>query len=346
MKLLRLALFVGLMIITSACSFNTQVITPEPTAVTESTLVIEPSPISSATLVPTSTFAPTLPSTPVPVNVDTIPIRFAPNGTYLDLVDSISTGTSKTYTVSASKGQIMSVSVKLQPQTEWSYLTMRLTGTDGAILCSASDGSDCGPFWRGVLPSTQEYQIRLTSAGAASNFTLRVAVNPPGVQTQSFQYVSSVTGARFSYTDEFAPVRTLDIPLFKFTPEFALFYIGQDFAGSNFSEGYLSFGSSTDAALVPGCLDVSPLVSNEHIIDTVNINGRQFTHSAGNDAGSNQRYEHVVYRTIQNATCYEIQYFIHSFNPEVFLPQRVIPEYDHTALLNKFGQALSTFVLP
>ena len=94
---------------------------------------------------------------------------------------------SKTYSISASKGQIMSVSIHQGWEGDRAYIPMQITGADGTVLCPPLENTDC-EFWRGVLPATQDYFVKVMPVNDIMNFTMRVAINPPGVAAQSFQY--------------------------------------------------------------------------------------------------------------------------------------------------------------
>ncbi|MDO9300378.1 MAG: hypothetical protein Q7T89_03305, partial [Anaerolineales bacterium] len=61
------------------------------------------------TVAPTEGFPTFTPPTALPGQPNEI--RFAANGTYTDVTDSITTGASKTYSLNAMQGQVMSVSI-------------------------------------------------------------------------------------------------------------------------------------------------------------------------------------------------------------------------------------------
>ncbi len=89
-------------------------------------------------------------------------IQFQANGTYADITDSIAVGSSKTYSINAMKGQIMSISILPQiPDGSWGYIPMKIKGADGSVLCPQLPDTEC-MFWRGVLPSSQDYFVTLT----------------------------------------------------------------------------------------------------------------------------------------------------------------------------------------
>lgn len=346
MRLKLLSLF--LIFAISACTFQVDVIeTPTPGGTAR--------PIESSTppLVPTSdhSAAPTLvpaisaTNTSLPASVNdpadpVYPIQFAPNGTYADILDSIKAGESKTYSVRAMQGQVMSVSFRQNDESEWTYITLRIAGADGSPLCA----DDC-QFWRGALPATQDYLVTVTPSADASDFMMRVAVNPPGVATQSFIYENKYGNASLSYTDVFAPASFQGAPMYRIPPELTLQYIDtQSYADTNLIEAYLLFGSSTDSQVVATCtepvvFDAAEIVTGEAMID-----GMSFTKTESSGVGAGNVYEQTHYRATRSGTCFEFTYFIHSGNIGNYDPATVT-EFDREALLQKFDEVLSTFTL-
>lgn len=349
-----------LFIFLTACEFQSQVILPEPQSSVDlqtPTPLVFPLPASSfsaelatltSTLTEPTTFisTPTTTSTPVPVNLGIFPIRFAPGGTYFDIVDGISYGTSKVYSVSALQGQVMSVSVYLGLRADWMPVPMRISGADGAILCPHQADVECATFWRGTLPATQDYLIELTPLNDIREFTMRVAINPPGTTNQLFRFRSRVSGASFSYTDEFAPARLPPYQSYKTEPEISLFYIDtQAFVNTNLSEAQVLYGASRDPVVVGDCLQASPEIPNEKIAGEEIVNGRRFVRFEGGGAATGNFYEQIIYRTVDETACHELVLLIHSFSTGAYLPQVVIQEFDRSSLIQKFESILSTLVI-
>jgi hypothetical protein len=350
-------LFILLLIGLSACTMQMEVITPTSLATEPGTVTFTPYVAATTTAMidyqqrtatpaalPTVAFTSAPSSTPFPVDANITPIHFPPNGTYMDVVDSLRYGMSRTYSVAASKGQVMSVSVKQSMQGEWTVIPMQITGADGTVLCPAKADAEC-TSWRGILPSTQNYLIKLSPPIDVEDFALRVAINPPGVKTQSIQYVSPNTGSSFYYTDEFAPVRN---PLPQFTksePEVVLAYIDtQAYTGTNLSEAYFLYSSSDEPAVIQNCTQPVSLGGLEEVLGTVEINGVTFVHSRSTGAATGNFYEQGIYRTELTGRCYEAVYVIHSVSAGAFLPT-VIAEYDREALIQKFEAIVSTLVV-
>ena len=352
--------FVPLLAFLAACTFQSQVLKPDPQAGVElqtSTPFFSPSADSTAfhgvdmltatpSVPPTFTPTATLTSTPVPIRLGTVPIRFAPGGTYLDIVDGISFGTSKVYSVSALQGQVMSVSVNTGLHADWMPVPIRISGADGAVLCPREADGECATFWRGTLPATQDYLIELTPLNDIRGFTLRVAVNPPGATNQIFHYRSPVSGASFSYTDEFAPGRLPPYQSYKTEPEISLSYIDtQAFVNTNLFEAQILYGASKDPVVVGDCLQASPVIPNEKITGEETVNGRRFVRFEGGGAATGNFYEQIIYRTVDETACHELVLLIHSFSTGAFLPQIVIQEFDRPSLVRKFESILSTLVI-
>ncbi len=340
-----------LLLFTTACTFQVQVFdtpTPQPTAMA----IIPPlaTPTALFNLVPSATSMPLstvsaqelATNTPLPAQAanpgtSASPIQFGPNGTYADVVDSLAAGKSKTYSVRALKGQVMSVSMHQNEQTDWTYMVVMVVGEDGTRLCA----TDC-QFWRGVLPSTQNYLVTVTTSSDAPDFVLRVAINPPGAATQSIVYENKYRNASFSYIDLFAPAFFPGAQVSKIKPELALQFIDtQSYVNTNLVEAYFLFGSSTDSQDVSTCTQPGTFGEPEKVIGDVTINGVSFTKSEGGGVGAGNIYEQTYYRAVHNGTCYEITYYVHYGNIGNYDPGTV-KEFDHDALIRNFDGILNT----
>jgi hypothetical protein len=352
---MKIRLLTLVALLTAGCTFQVDVLdTPVPSQ--PASVATVPSPATPTSIISADVSA-TPPSSPTvrPANTATntsqpapatkpgasaSPIQFAPNGTYVDILDSIMAGKSKTYSVRAMQGQVMSISFHQNDEREWAYLTMRIAGADNSVLCAA----DC-QFWRGVLPATEEYLVTVTSAAAASTYVMRVAINPPGAATQSFLYDNKYRNASLSYDDMFAPAFFPGVPVYKIEPELRLQFIDtQSYANTNLIDAYFLFGSSTEPQLVSNCTQPVDFGGPETILGDVMINGVSFTRSEGSGVGAGNIYEQTYYRAAHNRTCYEITYFIHYGNIGNYQPGTT-QEFDHSALIQKFDQILSTLVL-
>lgn len=354
---IALVLLLGL----AACSFQVQMMTPpavtsdeddpgQPT-LTADLLVNTPTvfpgledrtPTPSA--MPTFSFPNNNPSpTPTLTNLGIAPIHFAPNGTYVDVTDSIALHASKTYAIFAQKGQIMSVSVYQGDQVNWTVIPLKIEGADGTTLCPVKADTPC-IFWRGILPATQNYYVTLTPMIEVTNFILRVAIDPFGSAAQSFDYTSNDQHVAFQYSDEFAPVRYTEMHLYKFEPELTLQLINtQSFTGTNLLGAYFIFGSASDANSVKDCFKPPAFAQSETVEGQVSINGVKFIRS--HFGGASDMAEESIYRTVMHNTCYEVRYFVEHRSVSLFPPDLHIQEYDHEALAKKFQSIFSTLII-
>jgi hypothetical protein len=311
--------------------------TPIPTSTAEVQAQIQP----TAEL---STVAP-VPTKSVQSNSQPNVIRFAANGTYTDITDSIALGSSKTYSLNAMKGQIMSISILPQiPDGSWGYIPMQIKGADGSVLCPQSADSEC-MFWRGALPSSQDYFITLTPNGDVPHFVMRVAINPPGKDFQYFQYHNPSTGLSLTYPDTFAPA----IPVvgnYKITPELTLHLIdSKAYDKTNLGEVYLFLSSASDAQTVATCTDPNQSGGGpEQVIGNEVVNGYTFVHSTSDGAGAGNYYHQEIYRMVNQSVCYEVIYFIHSTNIGNY-PPGTVTEFDNNALMQKLSSVFSTFTI-
>lgn len=307
--------------------------TPIPTFTVEAQTVVQP-PADLPTLTPPAVQSGLL-------NI----IQFNVNSAYADITDSIAAGSSKTYLISAIQGQMMSISILPQiPEGDWGYIPMQIKGADGSILCPQVVDYDC-IFWRGALPSSQDYFVTLTPTGDVLQFVMRVAINPPGKDAQYFHYNNAVTGLSLTYPDSFAPA----IPAagnYKINPELTLQFIdSKTYEKTNLSEVYLFVSSTTDAQVVAAC--TSPNQNGggpEQVIGNEVINGFTFTHSVSEGAGAGNYYEQEIYRMVHKNICYEVIYFIHSSNIGNY-PPGVVAEFDRNAILQKLDDVFSTFTI-
>ncbi|MDP2777309.1 MAG: hypothetical protein Q8O48_06680 [Anaerolineales bacterium] len=272
-------------------------------------------------------------------------IKFKANGTYADITDTIATGSSRIYSIKAMKGQIMSISILPQiPDGGWGYIPMQIKGADGSILCPQSSDSEC-IFWRGVLPSSQDYFVTLTPNDDVPQFVMRVAINPLGKAAQYFQYNNPATGVSLTYPDTFAPA----IPVvgnYKTDPELALHLIdSKTYNKTNLSEVYLFISSTSDPQIIATCTKPNQSGgSPEQIVGNEVVNGFTFVHSTSEGAGAGNYYLQEIYRMAHKKVCYEVIYFIHSTNIGNY-PPGVVTEFDRNALMQKLYGVFSTFTI-
>ncbi|GAB4542463.1 MAG: hypothetical protein Fur002_12790 [Anaerolineales bacterium] len=285
-----------------------------------------PSPVPPAAA-PTETPYP--PPQTVPSNV----IQFDAGGTWKDVTDSVAQGKSKTYSLNAMQGQVMSVSIT------GGYFPLRIVGADGTTLCPASANSECS-FWRSALPRSQDYFITVQSSGGATDFVLRVAINPLNKAQQFFTY-QAPSGLTLTYTDAFAPA---DVPAAlnnKTELSLALRLMDASFyEGTNLGEAYAVFGADAQNASTceePNQTGGAPEMPNGR----QTFNGYSFAYSVASGAGAGNLYDQHIYRSAQNSVCYEIIFFIHSSNIGNYAPGAV-KEFDAQGLMQKFNIILAS----
>ncbi len=288
----------------------------------------------------------TAPPVQLPPSNGPVPIIFDVNGTYKDVVDSVPAGSSKTYSINASKGQITSISALPQiPDSGWGYLHLQIVGADGTLLCPQAPDTECS-FWRGALPSSQNYFVTVTPEGDAVNFILRVAINPPGKNSQSFQYNNASTGLSLTYSDMFVPA---DAPFgnYKTPPELTLQLIDSAvFYKTNLGQAYLMVSSTSDPQIVATCTEPGQATGElEQVIGNEVINGYTFVHTSGDGAGAGNVYQQEIYRMVNKNICYEVIYFMHSSQVGNFPAEAGITEFDHNAVIQKFYSVFSTFTI-
>lgn len=301
--------------------------------------------VATATVPPTQivqspAFTPLATAQPDPSNT----IRFGAGGAWTDLSDSVDSGASKIYTLSAMQGQIMSVSVLAEGDPgAWGYFPIEIAGSDGSLLCPVEVNNECS-FWRGKLPSTQDYFIKVKSGGDLTDFTLRVAINPPGKSEQTFRYKNPSSGIALVYTDQFAPMRFPSMANNKTEIELALQFIDTaSYEKTNLGEAYFLLGSSADPLIVAACTDPNPNGGMpEEAKGTESINGYNFVRSQSVGAGAGNIYDQEIYRAAKNGVCYEVIYFIHYSNIGNYAPGTAT-EFDMDGLLQKLDGILSTF---
>jgi hypothetical protein len=324
----------------SACAAPVMENTPEPAQVVLPTPTVLPSPTFTAippTVVPTEGF-PTY--TPPTVEAgQPIEVRFPPNGTYVDVTDGIVTGGSKTYSLNAMQGQIMSISILPQADAA-STISLQIKGADGSVLCPKSADEQC-LFWRGMLPASQDYFVTLTPDGEGLQFVMRVAINPLDRGFQYFDF-KSASGISLTYPDTFAPA----LPVqgnYKTDPVLTLQLIESElYEKTNLSEVYLMFSSSADPNVVSACTEPNPNGGGgpEYAAGEETVNGMTFIHTTTEGAGAGNYYQQEIFRTVQNNACHEVIFFIHFTNVSNYTPGTVT-EFNRDAVMRNLEAVLS-----
>jgi hypothetical protein len=319
---------------------------------------VESEPVQSDQITPTVAFSPVPTFTAIPPTIpptEAFPtftpptaepgqpneIRFAANGTYADVTDNIVAGGSKTYSLNAMQGQVMSVSI-LPQANDASTISMQIKGKDGSVLCPTSADEQC-LFWRGMLPASQDYFITLTPDGEGMQFVMRVAINPPDRGFQYFDF-KSVSGLSLTYPDTFAPA----LPVqgnYKTEPVLALQLIDSElYEKTNLSEVYLMFSSTSDAGIVATCTEPNQNGGggSENPVGEEVVNGLTFVHTTTEGAGAGNYYQQEIFRTVQNNACHEVVFFIHFTNVSNYTPGTVT-EFNRDAVMRNLQAVFSSF---
>lgn len=177
---------------TPAASAEDATPTPSPAVATATPAPADttsPTPTASPTATPappTPTPQPPAPTwTPEPAPTATlapeaIRIQFAAGTTSAALTGSLAGGVSRTYALGISAGQLVDIVADSQ-QT----LQMAIRGADGVAIKPLGQ-----PFFRGTVPTTQDYLVTLTAPTAPAEFALtiiipvRITFAPGGTTTQ------------------------------------------------------------------------------------------------------------------------------------------------------------------
>jgi len=258
-------------------------------------------------------------------------VEFGAGGTWAQFNGTLDdSGQSVRYVLSAMQGQIMSISIA----ESWPFYVDVENG--GNIIGNADTDH---PFWRGTLPSSGNYFITVKTRmpDMPDDYTLRIAINPPGQAHQTFTTQQSLFTLK--YSDEFSPTTYIPVGEFKGTPRMVLNFINSDFYGpvTNLGEAYLMANIISDTGT---CLQIyNP---EEAFLGEKTFNGKTFAESRFEGAAAGNIYEQFFYRAVLNNTCYEIVFFMHSSNIGNYTPGTVV-EFDRLALLQKFEEVLATF---
>jgi hypothetical protein len=334
-------LFLLLIMFLSACA------APASAPVAETVQSVQLTPIAVFTQIPMLTAVPPTEAFPTYTPPTAEPgqpneIRFPANGTYTDITDSIATGASKTYSVNAMQGQVMSVSILPQADAA-STISMQIKGADGSVLCPKFADEQC-LFWRGMLPASQDYFVTLTPDGEGLQFMMRVAINPPDRGFQYFDF-KSATGLSLTYPDTFAPA----LPVqgnYKTDPELTLQLIESElYEKTNLSEVYLMISSTAEAQTVATCTEPNQSGGGaEYPVGEEVINGLSFVHSTSEGAGAGNYYQQEIYRAVQNNVCHEVIFYIHFTNVSNYTPGTVT-EFNRDAVMRNLQAVLSMIAI-
>ena len=108
---------------------------------------------------------------PTSANMPTVRrISFAPGGVSATVVGRVGTNATTSFVLRANRGQTMAVNVV---RTAGSNVVLSVVGADGTVLLSSMPGAS---GFNGILPSSQDYYLKVSGGQVPSTFRLTVSV--------------------------------------------------------------------------------------------------------------------------------------------------------------------------
>lgn len=266
-------------------------------------------------------------------------IRFGTGESSTSVTGTLHQGETLHYVLSAFAGQIMRVYVEPRGAE------LSIHGADGTVLFPADDQVQ---FWRGELPSTQDYLIDVAHSATAIGPTdkpllLSIAIVPQGKSSQQFNYADPVSGFELSYSEYFAVGQPP--PVFETLGETAV--LGLQFTGTtyfdhtNLNEAAIAITTRSAGPAETGCgLPFPPggVVSSDQI---TNAKGIDFDRIEYADAGAGNRYTVIAHNVKHGSSCYTISFYLHSGAIGNYPPG--ISEFDRAGVLNHMQDVLDSF---
>jgi hypothetical protein len=128
----------------------------------------------------------------------------------------------------------------------------------------------------------------------------------------------------------------------KGTPLLSLAFIDSAFfQRTNLNEAYLVLAASSNPAVISTCAQPSTQ-DPETVTGKETVKGYTFTRSEFLGAAAGNRYDQIAYRSLVDATCFEVVFLFHSGNIDNYPPGTVVA-FNHEGLLAKFEAVLGTF---
>ena len=160
--------------------------TPEPAAESQTSATDTPMPDAAATNTPTATAMPTpptatattaavapptvtptlAPATATPQSPAGIRVLFDAGATDTWVTGQLAGATSRTYILGIAEGQLIDIS-----DPTGAHLEMTIQGADGTVVKPQGQ-----PFFRGVVPSSQDYLVTLTAGNATEDYSLYIII--------------------------------------------------------------------------------------------------------------------------------------------------------------------------
>jgi hypothetical protein len=280
--------------------------TPPPVIIrtTTATLVLAESPTPTPTRVPTQ--VPTATEILQPVRIE-----FEPGATLWQRLIENRQDAPDWFVLRVTEGQTMQISAL-------PFKVFKITGEDGESL--NFNGTF---FWRGQVPRTQDYFITMNldnfrSCGPSlcPNFALTVAIAPPGMASQTFQYTDEENGFSLTYSDYFA----IDPdPAYPSEPELSLLLVEPDFYWpTNLNEAYFLISVHSDPEIMADCGDFpapGSTGSGEVVIGGVSYNWANYI-----EGGAGNVWDSTIFSTVRGDSCFSVTYFLHSHRAENYDP--------------------------
>jgi len=270
------------------------------------------------------------------VEPQTTRVQFEPGTTSEIMAGHLEQGDVERYVLRASVGQIMEVVV-----TSSKYdVLLGIWGADGTVLKICSDDT---LYWRGELPSTQDYFVEVASVGEETDYTLTVSISALDRAADWQIYRSD----KYKFEVRYPPAFTVDTPPFRPSTargdvEVSLRLTGSEYySGTNLADAYVIISATQDGELVSACLELN---NGERYWGEEKINSITFHKSSWAEGAAGHIYEEIAYCTVYQNTCYEIVWLIHSTNIGVYSPGTV-SEWDREKVMGRLEQVLFTFKL-
>ena len=123
-------------------------------------------PTVTATLAPPTATATTAPATATPQLPAGVRVLFDAGATDTRVTGRLEGATSRTYILGIAEGQLIDISTPTG-----SHLEMAIQGADGTLVQPQGR-----PFFRGVVPSSQDYLVTLTAGNATEDYSLYIII--------------------------------------------------------------------------------------------------------------------------------------------------------------------------
>lgn len=265
--------------------------------------------------------------------VSTTRIQFDPGATTWTTEFDTDRGDFRRYELYALGDQVMQVFVTGQG-TDFD-----IRAANGTVLTGNERRK---PFWRGVLPSSQDYRIELRTADrdwVENSASLSIAIAPRGQDSQTWTYSDPDGQFTLEYSDYFAldPEREF-LSMSRGDERLRLTFVGTDFMdGTNLEGAFVSVARSDDPEIVADCLTTGEY---ERDLGRATINDQLFSRSEFSDGGMGRFYNQTTYRTVYAGSCYEIALLEDVRTIGHGIPNDPRQEFDREGLLELMREVL------